>query len=193
MKKKKQRAHSRTTPFASRGRALSPTLRSRPAPPPFLSSYTQVPSVIFDSGSVPRRVIFSSRETSPLFPIVAFGFRVSGLGFRVLGFGNRVSGLGPRVSCFGLLVSVFGFRASGFGSRGLGSGCLGELEMHVGLHGHGRHLWNSGDATPCRMTGVTFRSDFPESLPRGTPEALACDPIYQPLHHAMPHLPHGGG
>jgi len=31
----------------------------------FLSSYNQVYSVIYDSGSVPRRAIFSPRETSP--------------------------------------------------------------------------------------------------------------------------------
>ena len=30
-----------------------------------LSSYTKVYSVIYDSGSVPRRAIFSPRETSP--------------------------------------------------------------------------------------------------------------------------------
>ena len=32
----------------------------------FFSSYTKVYSVTYDSGSVPRRVIFSPRETSPL-------------------------------------------------------------------------------------------------------------------------------
>ena len=86
------------------------------------------------------------------------GFRVEGSGFRVQGRGFRVGGSGLGVQGRGFRVQGWGFGVVGPGLRIGGPRLQFQRLLQQRHHDPQAPGGFPGDATPCRMTGVTSLS-----------------------------------